>query len=316
MDEPAFLDPFKRLIGDLMTPEVVRKAEKDAGSRVVWDTIVASGFLDALVPESRGGAGLSLRDVGLLAEVLGQHLVPEPVADTIAARGLLQARGIVPPAGRIVLATVATGETASLPEARRAEHILCDDGKNLGLWSVGALAAPSATEPLVSLPRPDGGLRPLAAVLRAAEMAGAAAVLLDMSVAYANDRIQFGKPIGRQQAIQQQLAVMAEKAVMVRMSARIGCACELVPETAAAAVAKSVASAAVGDLTSIAHAVHGAIGISEEHMLQLFTRRLNNWRMAEGSESYWYELLGKARLASKDATSAVFIRGVAIANAE
>ena len=40
-----------------------------------------------------------------------------------------------------------------------------------------------------------------------------------------------------------------------------------------------------------------AIGISEEYDLQLFTRRLYEWRLADGSESYWNRLLGQARLA-------------------
>lgn len=315
MDDTTFLAPFERLIGDLVTPEQVRAAEQHGNSGALWGPIADSGFLDALVPESCGGAGLSLRDVGLLIEVLGRHLVPEPVADTIAARGLMQAMGIECPAGRILLATATKRAVPALPEGQSADYILCDDGVSVNFWSADNLARGSAARPIASIPRPDGGLRPLSAVLRSAEMAGAAAALLDMSVAYANERIQFGKPIGRQQAIQQQLAVLAEKVVMVRMAARIGCACELVPHLTAAAMAKGVASAAVDDLTAIAHAVHGAIGISQEHDLQLFTRRLHYWRLAEGSESYWWELLGEARLASRDATSAIFVRGVTTADA-
>lgn len=36
----------------------------------------------------------------------------------------------------------------------------------------------------------------------------------------------------------------------------------------------------------------GAIGISEEYDLQLLTRRLHEWRLADGSEGYWEDLLG------------------------
>ena len=47
-------------------------------------------------------------------------------------------------------------------------------------------------------------------------------------------------------------------------------------------------------VAATAHAVYGAIGISEEHDLQLFTRRLHEWRLADGSETYWNRLLGAA----------------------
>ena len=67
---------------------------------------------------------------------------------------------------------------------------------------------------------------------------------------------------------------------------------------AAAATAKIATSAAAPRIAATAHAVHGAIGISEEYDLQLLTRRLHEWRMADGSEGYWSQLLGTARLGS------------------
>ena len=143
-----------------------------------------------------------------------------------------------------------------------------------------------------------GGLRRAAAVLRAALIAGAADRLTTMTADYANERIQFGKPIGKQQALQQQLAVMAEDMVAARIAAHIGGAASFPPALAAAATAKSVASSAAARVAAIAHAVHGAIGISEEYDLQLYTRRLQAWRLADGSESYWNRLLGAERLAA------------------
>lgn len=129
-----------------------------------------------------------------------------------------------------------------------------------------------------------------------------------MSVNYANERVQFGKPIGRQQAIQQQLAVMAEQVLLVRFAAASGCRDGLAPSPLAAASAKQVASAAVPLIASIAHAVHGAIGITAEYDLQLHTRRLHEWRLADGSDGYWARRLGEARLGSAAATSIDFVR--------
>jgi acyl-CoA dehydrogenase len=148
----------------------------------------------------------------------------------------------------------------------------------------------------------------MAAVIRATAIAGAGDRLLDLTTAYANERVQFGKPIGRQQAIQQQLAVMAEHAIAARIAAQMGCAVGLPIPTRTAAMAKVVASLAVTPLATIAHAVHGAIGISEEYQVQLYTRRLHEWRIADGSERYWSEWLGSARIASNAETSIAFLR--------
>ncbi|KAJ8138688.1 hypothetical protein OY671_008100 [Metschnikowia pulcherrima] len=66
---------------------------------------------------------------------------------------------------------------------------------------------------------------------------------------------------------------------------------------AAAAVAKSTASSVAARLAGTAHAVHGAIGISEEFDLQVSTRRLHDWRSADGPDGYWNGVSGAARLA-------------------
>ncbi|MFN9544879.1 MAG: hypothetical protein ACK59B_17160, partial [Alphaproteobacteria bacterium] len=59
----------------------------------------------------------------------------------------------------------------------------------------------------------------------------------------------------------------------------------------AVAVAKIRAGAAVAAGTSIAHQVHGAIGITREHSLHYATRRLWSWRAEFGAEAYWAEEL-------------------------
>src|SRR5690606_8181191 len=139
------------------------------------------GFLDALVPEAQGGAGLALADMAPILIACGRFAVPLPVGDTIAARHLLALRGETPPPGPIRL-------TGGHAEAA----------------AVGALPAARAQEIRVDGDTPS---LHLAALVRAAAIAGGAQRLLDASLAYANERVQFGKPIGRQQALQQQLAV-------------------------------------------------------------------------------------------------------------
>src|SRR5207237_3006273 len=51
----------------------------------------------------------------------------------------------------------------------------------------------------------------LGALMRAAQMAGAMEAALELATRYANDRVQFGRPIGKFQAIRQQMALLAEE---------------------------------------------------------------------------------------------------------
>ena len=296
-----FLEPFERMLEDIARPAAVRAIEQGGDAEAMWDVFSESGFVDALVPEARGGAGLSLVDAHPLWMALGRHAVPLPVGETMIARMLLADA----PQGPIALA-VAEGAAVVVPCGRVATHLLVETGGALHLVEakgeatgvpaslaarvdLGAISAPVASAPA-------SGLRAIAAILRAALIAGAAERLTVMTAAYANERIQFGKPIGRQQALQQQMAVMAEEMVAARIASQLGCAGGFPPSLAAAAAAKSVASKAAARVAATAHAVHGAIGISEEHDLQLFTRRLHEWRLADGSESYWNRLLGAERL--------------------
>ena len=253
-----FLEPFERMIAGVVTPAAIRALEAGGNSDAIWGEIAESGYLDALVPETKGGAGLSLSEVEPLLRVLGRHGVPLPVAETMAARALAAEAGDVLPEGPVTLGTSS---------------------------------------------------RSLAAVLAAAEIAGCAERLLDMSITHANDRVQFGKPIARQQAIQHQLAVMGEQLLMARMAGQIGCAAGLNPSPRSVATAKQVASAAAGKIAAIAHSIHGAMGITQDFDLQLYTRRIRALRLRGGSESYWARMLGGERLTAANVKSVEWLAG-------
>lgn len=310
------LEPFVRMLETVCSPVAIRAIEAGGPVQAMWQEIAASGFLDALVAEEHGGAGLALADVEPLVAALGAHAVPLPVAETMVARALLAQGGIASPEGPIALATTCA---QPVPFARVAEFALVDNGTALVLCPVADLA-PELTGIVHSLAarltgkaagpmlaRPAAGLRAIAATLRAAQIAGAAARLCDMATAYAAERVQFGKPIGRQQALQQMLAIMAQDMVACRIAAQLGMAHGLDVPTAVAATAKITTSSCAPRVAASAHAVHGAIGISEEYDLQLLTRRLHEWRLADGSEGYWSALLGQARLAA-DAPTVGWVR--------
>ena len=60
-------------------------------------------------------------------------------------------------------------------------------------------------------------------------------------------------------------------------------------------------------VANTAHALHGAIGVTEEYDLQLLTRRLHEWRLAHGAESHWHRIVGEQVLGS-GSTLAEFVR--------
>jgi len=321
------LDPFVRLLEDISSPQQVRAVEKGASAESMWQAVVESGFLNALAAEEKGGFGLSLNELAPLFQAIGAHAVPLPVAETMIARALLAIPVDEIVDGPIIVADLSEGHAGLVPLAASATHVLADRGDHLALFDKAdldvryrqlhgsgsaAIHLADSRRALMTAPRPSAGLRGVAAIMRAMLIAGSAARVLDLTVAYANERVQFGRPIGKLQAVQHNLAVLSEKAVMAGMAARIGFAGGLAPSIEAAAIAKQVTSAAAVEIANLAHAVHGAIGISEEYDLQLLTRRLHEWRLAEGSEGYWGRILGARRLADDMALSVDYVRSLGL----
>ncbi|MBU0822896.1 MAG: hypothetical protein KKA44_02970 [Alphaproteobacteria bacterium] len=130
-------------------------------------------------------------------------------------------------------------------------------------------------------------------------MAGAMGEALALSIDHVNTRQQFGRPLGKFQAVQQSLAVMAcevraVEAAAAALAARLD-AVDIDPATAdfEIAAAKLRANRAVGIVTSIAHQVHGAIGFTEEYDLHRVTVPLMRWRGEHGNDAYWAARLGR-----------------------
>ena len=141
----------------------------------------------------------------------------------------------------------------------------------------------------------DAPLLPAATV---SLMAGAMGQALALSIDHVNMRQQFGRALGKFQAVQQSLAVMAcevraVEAAAAALAARLD-GVGLDPSAAdfEIAAAKLRANRAVGVVTSIAHQVHGAIGFTEEYDLHRVTVPLMRWRSAHGHDTHWARRLG------------------------
>jgi hypothetical protein len=284
-----------------------------------------------MVDEAAGGAGLGWRDAFDVLLACGRHALPLPLAETMWLRAVLGQGGIDAPVGPLAIAAqcsrAADGalRCQAVPHGALADWVLVSDAQACELWPLahgerqgtgvhGSLQAHLAwsARPQGVIVLPNAAERGEAlhagALFTAALMAGAMQHVLEITLAHANDRAQFGKSIGKFQAVQQQLSVMAEQVFAARMAAQIGCAVEgVAPHALRGALAKARANEAAEKVVAIAHAVHGAIGMTAEHGLQLHTRRLQEWRGDFGSAAFWHAQLGAALLASPHATTLPFL---------
>jgi alkylation response protein AidB-like acyl-CoA dehydrogenase len=138
-----------------------------------------------------------------------------------------------------------------------------------------------------------------AAALATAEIAGLIDSVLAMTLDWTQTRQQFGKPLARNQAVQHALAQLAAEAAAADAAVGLaGLALAGNGDSLRISAAKARASEAAGIAAAIAHQLHGAIGVTAEHRLHLFTRALWHWRNACGSEHAHHATLGRAALAA------------------
>lgn len=317
-----FEETAGRIFGDLVVPELVVEAERGTWPRVLWTAVEDGGLTVAAVPETSGGVGASWHDAFVLVRAAGRYAAPVPIAETILVNWLLGLVGAEVRPGPATLgagngrldADGFTGILADVPWGAQAQHVLTIAGDALILLRCSEGAATNGlntarerrdtlafehVQPVASVRLPATfPAEPLllgGAMIRAAQIAGALDRLLDIAIDYANQRVQFGRAIGKFQAIQHQIAVLAEQASLASSGAEMAFALsEAGPSRAAIAAAKSVASEAAGQGAAIAHAVLGAIGFTYEHSLHLASRRLWSWRSEFGSHSYWAQEVGRS----------------------
>ena len=134
------------------------------------------------------------------------------------------------------------------------------------------------------------------AALRCTQMVGALQEVLDMTVEYVKNRVQFGRPIGSFQAIQHYCANMAtdvdgSRFITYQAIWRLG---EGLASDLEVSSAKAWVSDSAQRVAATAHQCHGAIGFTQEHDLQLFTRRLKAWEVSFGDGDYHRERVAQA----------------------
>ena len=333
-DADLVAEAVGELLRDRCPQEVVAAAEHTGRAPRLWAALAEGGFPWVSVPEQAGGVGGSVAEACAVLEQVGHHAAPVPLAETGLLGGWLLARAGLPvPArhpvstarGAVVLRRDGSGWSVSgtvtrVPWARQAARIVllaqtCEGPAVVSVDPAATRIVPGvnlAGEPRdtvhlddvridaddVSAAPPDVDAEALlrrGALSRAALIAGAAGRVLDLTLAYTRDRVQFGRPVARFPAVGAHLVRLAEHTEAARMAAR---AAALVVDAdtpgsfVAVAAAKAVASEAAGLVAAHAHQATGAMGMTREYELGRLTRRLWSWREEYGGERVWNTRLG------------------------
>lgn len=277
----ALADPLVR--GDADLPSRLRSEVEEAGLPLV------------LVAEADGGMGGTLEEACVVAWRSGYHAAPIPMVEmlllgtlpldgsarTLAAPGGLEARG---PAHRLI--SPAADHLAIFAAAPAPVGL---DGSP---W-VGVTGSELERIELVGI---GDRLEIQGACLTAAAMLGAMARVLEITIEHANTRKQFGKPLGKFQAIQHMLAEAASEHVVAQaalagavQASDGGWMRPLLWQSA-----KAQAGRAATIVAATGHQVLGAIGFTEEHVLHNYSRRLWMWRDEWGRQAALEAAVGRA----------------------
>jgi alkylation response protein AidB-like acyl-CoA dehydrogenase len=303
-------DTFAKLFQDQSTPARVRAAAPLGFDRTLWSALVELGTPLMRVPEEAGGLGLSLHDAAIIAEEAGRHLASVPLVEIIVTARLLGVAGAkaAPWIDRIASgdAIIVTALEPAIdkvgqivPGAAVADAVLTLDGEALVLIAAKpANVAPANIGQLpvaklvlagegvvgtrtVLIEGPEARTIWAASVeewrlLSAAMLAGLSRRALELAADYANERIQFGRPIGSFQGLAHPLAdaVTDVEAAQLLIWKAIWAIAVKDEEAGALAMLASwwVGQASVIALRRAIRAL-GGYGLSLEYDLQLYHRR-------------------------------------------
>lgn len=329
-DQRSFQESIGTFLAQECTPETIRASweTETARSPALWTKLVAMGIPGMLAPEVYGGLGLSEMEFVLPLEETGRVALAEPVLETAAlAVPLLRDCGDVALQekwlARLVsgeaIATVGLAINPVVADAHIADLLLLQHGDD-EIHAVEraqiSLTAQPATDPSRKLftvawtPSPDTcvvageeGKVLLAATLDraalglAAQLVGAAQQLVDITVAYAKDRQQFGVAIGSFQAVKHmmanvQVAIEFARAPLTRAAWSVTHA---TPTRATdVSQAKLLASEAALLAARVALQVHGGIGYTWEVHLHIWMKRVWALEASFGTRAWHRRRIGEA----------------------
>ena len=325
-DQLAFRDAVGELLENECPPSVVRDAWASGTGRTggVWGHLGEMGVLGMLAPESAGGLGLTDLDLVLVLEETGYAALPEPMVEHAAvgvpllagARHDAAARAA---AGEITVTTAlahqgptayADGSALVLVERSDGVHAVAPDAAGLAargssidgsrrLFTVDRAGVGAGLAPVVA--RREGAALAFdrGALGTAAQLVGLTRRMIDLTVGYTKERVQFGQPIGSFQAVKHQMAD-ARIALEFARPLVYRAAWVVAADEPSRAVDVSMAKAQASDAALLAARralqCHGAMGYSAEYDLHLYMKRA--WALAGAwGDAAWHRArVGRAIL--------------------
>ena len=296
-------DELRASVRGLISSSGGVRAGRDDG---LWRRMADLDLPALAIAEEHGGAGYGVVELAVVLEEIGRAALPSPFLTTALAGLALQAAGgdvDLPGIARgdrratVHLGGLVDGTARHVPDGDTAELlVLVAAGLVVDLADERVRRTPLTTMDLtrgqahlgvggasarrLALPEDAAGrIASLAAVLVACEQIGGAERVLDLSTAYAKERVQFGRPVGSFQAVKHLLADMLIELELARSAQQHAVALAADPATppavldAAARTARVACSRASTQLTGDAIRVHGGIGYTWEHDLHLYFRR-------------------------------------------
>jgi len=310
-------DMIQRLLERHLDDAAQARARGGDWLNELWAEVEEMGLPLALLSEDEGGFGLEPADQGEALRLLGRHAMPLPVAETMAANRLLAKAGLPLAEGPAGLARaddlqVSEGRlTGRVDRVAWGEHLDClalavgdrlyrvprsgwtlaESGTAMNFHPRPALRIDwtvDASAPLPHCPLAEG------ASVRAFQIAGAIEAALAMTLEHTATRVQFGKPLQKNQVVQHELAKLAGELACATAAADLAAEALARADLLGVAAGSLRAREAAGNAAAIATQMHGAIGFTREHALHLYTTSLWAWRDEFGGQVYWAKLLGAA----------------------
>lgn len=301
---------LRSLLSKRSDSEAVRQAmSSDTGyDLALWEALCEQVGVAALcIPEEYDGFGASLAETAISLEELGFNLAPSPLLSTATAAAALILYG-ADSARQELLPRIASGQTACVfvADADHPETLVLDGtadillrivGDRLELVTAAEIVQVGALDQTLRFARISGGsatlvgeqvdaqvVTAIAQCLVTALQVGGAQRGLDMTVAYAKEREQFGRPIGSFQALKHRMAdmlVLVEASRSASWGAGAAAAAYLADPSEGnrsellrlAAVAKAYCSDAFDKIAGETIQLHGGIAITWEHDAHLVFKR-------------------------------------------
>lgn len=325
------VDVVEKILNDKVEKEMVDLLEENTWPQHIWDIMLENELQQVAVREEHGGAGGDYEDLFHLYRLMGKYAAPIPFVEHTFANVVLENANIHP---MNELTTVylhanplaivngkVSGALHYVPWARYAkklvtlaseqgtEFIVLLDLKDAQIKHETNVAA----EPRDHVTFTDAAvvtcqsitqeqftfLQKLQTIATICKMTGAIDRAFELSVQFSKEREQFGRPIHRFQLVQQHLATLAGEqaltaAAMENVIARLQQG-EVHDEVAFARLKIEDSSRIVA---TSAHQVHAALGVTHEHRLHHYTRRLWAWRDEDYTGRFWKKELANKWLQS------------------